>query len=83
MRNPSRSATVPGPIGVHESAVNPSSSSARSCSEAARSWPELLERVGAGPRPARLDPALVRRPTSFFTCGRSSGMSRSEGGRRG
>ena len=41
---------MPGPIGVHESAANPSSSSARSCGDAGVGGrAELRQRVGAGP----------------------------------
>ena len=76
MRKPSRSATVPGPIGVHESAANPSSSRARSCSRRAA--------VAARNSASASAPVHERRdsiqrsfdsPMSFFTCGRSSGTS--------
>ena len=61
MRKRSRSATVPGPIGVHESAAKPASSRPRSCSmRVPVAATELGQRVGAGPRAARLDPPFVR-----------------------
>ena len=70
MRNGSRSRTVPGPIGVHESAPNPSSSSARSPS--IRSLVTVWNSASAccaRPRSARVDRVLVALPDRVLHVG--------------
>ena len=76
IRKPRSSATVPGPIGVHESAANPSSSSSRSWAMRA-SVVATNSASASAPDQARRDSIQrsLDRPMSFFTWGRSSGTS--------
>ena len=85
MRKPMSSATVPGPIGVHESAAKPSSSSSRSWAMRA-SVVATNSASASAPVHARRDSIhrSFERPMSFFTCGQVVGhVLASAAGHRG